>query len=474
MTDYSALDIKMMTPEQKQVWDKINQMMDVSYGCAESFVAAVGEYLWEDVDDSIKMISTGFSGGVGGTHEELCGGVSGAAILLGLLYGRTTNDETKMVRCKRLISEHRDRFVQEFGTTVCQELRDAEFGADEDNPCSALIAPAAFMLLDILEEENERERQSSVVPDATALIDKEPLAEYISAHEHDKKEDLIQELVRIEITHQHRNWIGEQLSKRGDDRKGIGLLPDGLLPEISWQNVPAGLVEVERAGNFEVEPFLISRYPITSKQFQVFIDAQDGFENPDWWDGLAVAYDTIVPAANQRFEYDNHPRDNVSWFDAMAYCRWFNEKLKTNKDLEDNPVLENESWEIRLPTEWEWQMAATGGLKDHKYPWGLDWDENKAHTKHNQLNKSMAVGMYPAGHSPVGALDMSGNIWEWCLNCYENPENLDLLRTDRRVLRGGSWYHWGSYAHSDMRSRYYPDHRYNAGGFRIVCSKILP
>jgi len=180
MTDYSTLDIKKMTPEQKRVWDKINQMMDVSYGCAESFVAAVGEYLWEEVDDSIKMISTGFSGGVGGTHEEVCGGVSGAAVILGLLYGRTTNDETKMVRCKRLISEQRDRFVQVFGTTVCQELRDAEFGADEENPCSALIAPAAFMLLDILDEEKERENQSPVGPDATALTDVTPLVEYIS------------------------------------------------------------------------------------------------------------------------------------------------------------------------------------------------------------------------------------------------------------------------------------------------------
>ncbi len=147
--------------------------------------------------------------------------------------------------------------------------------------------------------------------------------------------------------------------------------------------------------------------------------------------------------------------------------------LKNRNDLTENPLLENEAWEVRLPTEWEWQMAATGGLKDHKFPWGLEWEETRAHSKHNQLNKSMAVGMYPAGQSPVGALDMSGNIWEWCLNCYEDPRDLDLSRTDRRVLRGGSWYHWGSYAHTDMRSRYYPDHRYNAGGFRIACSIIL-
>ena len=194
MTDYSTLDIKMMTPEQKQVWDKINQMMDVSYGCAESFVAAVGEYLWEEVDDSIKMISTGFSGGVGGTHEELCGGVSGAAIILGLLYGRTTNDETKMVRCKRLISEHRDGLCRNLVLRPVKNFEMRSLDADEDNPCSALIAPAAFMLLDILDEEKERELLSSVRTRRDRFSEEIPLLEYISVHEHDKKEDLIQEL----------------------------------------------------------------------------------------------------------------------------------------------------------------------------------------------------------------------------------------------------------------------------------------
>ncbi len=114
------------------------------------------------------------------------------------------------------------------------------------------------------------------------------MGEYISAHKKDKKEELIKELERIEITHQHRNWIGEELNAQGDDRKGIGLLPDGLLPEISWLKVPAGFIEVERAGKFEVESFLISRYPITSKQFQVFVDARDGYSNQKWWEGLAV------------------------------------------------------------------------------------------------------------------------------------------------------------------------------------------
>ncbi|NQS91556.1 MAG: SUMF1/EgtB/PvdO family nonheme iron enzyme [Chloroflexi bacterium] len=469
------VDQEQMTPEQKIVWDKINQMMDVSYGCAEAFVAAVGEYLWGEVDDSIKMISTGFSGGVGGTHEELCGGVSGAAIILGLLYGRTTNDEALMIRCKRLISEQRDRFVQEFGTTVCQELRDAQFGADEDNPCSAMIAPAAFILLDILEEEKEREalaEKDQGIDDSEYVLS---LEEFIDQHRKDQAESLFSELQRIELPHNIRDWIGIQLDQIGDPRAGIGLTTRGL-PSLVMQSVPAGKVNIERAGEYQVDELMISKYALTTKQFQIFLDDPEGFINPIWWEGLTVDEDHKKTPGEQRFQENNHPRDNVSWFDAVAFCRWLNDRLQkipANTELPFVELMKENGWEIRLPTEWEWQMAATGGDPKNKFPWGLDWDDRLAHTKHNQLNKSLAVGMYPAGISPVGALDMSGNVWEWCLNCYENSGEIDLGRTDRRVLRGGSWYHWGSYAHTDMRSRYFPDHRYNAGGFRIACGKPI-
>ncbi len=91
------------------------------------------------------------------------------------------------------------------------------------------------------------------------------------------------------------------------------------------------------------------------------------------------------------------------------------------------------------------------------------------HTKHNQLNQSMPVGTYLEGASPYGVLDMSNNVWEWCLNIYDDPGSLRLESRDRRVLRSGSWYHWGSYAHTKMRLRYFPDFRWNAGGFRLVC-----
>ena len=461
-----------LAPERKKVLEKVNQMMDESFGCAEAFVAAVGEYLWGEVDDSITRISTGFSGGVGGTHEELCGGVSGAAIVLGLLYGRTTNDEELMIRCKRLISEQRDRFVQEFGTTVCQELRDAKFGADEENPCSAMIAPAAFMLLDILEEEKEREALAESVQEDVEVVNILSIEEYVEKHQHDDLNLLVAELLRPELPHNYRDWIGIQLNIAGDNRAGVGLTTNGL-PDLAWLSVPEGKVDIERAGEYHVEELLISKYPLTAQQFQVFLDDPSGFNNPAWWDGLTVSDEHKAVPGEQRFQEENHPRDNVSWFDAMAYCRWLNDRIQNSKEVSVDEHRIKKGWEIRLPTEWEWQMAATGGDPNNKFPWGLDWKGTFAHTKHNQLNKSMAVGMYPAGVSPVGALDMSGNIWEWCLNCYEKLDLIDPERTDRRVLRGGSWYHWGSYAHTEMRSRYYPDHRYNAGGFRVACGKPL-
>ncbi len=83
----------------------------------------------------------------------------------------------------------------------------------------------------------------------------------------------------------------------------------------------------------------------------------------------------------------------------------------------------------------------------------------------------MPVGLYLEGASPYGVLDMSDNVWQWCLNTYDNPGNLRLKSRDRRVLCGGSWFHWGSYAYTKMRLRYFPDFRWNAVGFRLVCAK---
>jgi formylglycine-generating enzyme required for sulfatase activity len=69
---------------------------------------------------------------------------------------------------------------------------------------------------------------------------------------------------------------------------------------------------------------------------------------------------------------------------------------------------------LRLPTEWEWQVAAQNGDKRNTYPWGPEWDGRLANTRESGLSRTTAVGMYPP--APCGAFDLSGNVYDWCLN----------------------------------------------------------
>jgi formylglycine-generating enzyme required for sulfatase activity len=126
-----------------------------------------------------------------------------------------------------------------------------------------------------------------------------------------------------------------------------------------------------------------------------------------------------------------------------------------------------------LPAEWEWQQAATGGDRANEYPWGPEWDSNRTNTSESELNRLTAVGMYPQGASPVGALDMSGNVWEWCLNEYGHPSHTDLSGDARRVVRGGSWLNVRDNARPAYRDRSYPHYRNDDVGVRLVCSSPI-
>lgn len=151
---------------------------------------------------------------------------------------------------------------------------------------------------------------------------------------------------------------------------------------------------------------------------------------------------------------DNYPAENVSWYDAMAFCRWLSAHL---------------GYELRLPTEWEWQQAATGGDPAREYPWPGNWDSGRANTYESSLNRTTGVGLYPAGGSPVGALDMAGNVWEWCLNEYEGPESTPRSGDARRVVRGGSWSDRQYGARAAYRYYSDPGRRGKFLGLRVVC-----
>jgi formylglycine-generating enzyme required for sulfatase activity len=229
------------------------------------------------------------------------------------------------------------------------------------------------------------------------------------------------------------------------------------LPNIKWQKIPESKVTIQDK-YFSVEAFYLAAYPITIAQFQCFIDDPNGYKNPRWWEGLDVKPDTPV---TPRWSEANHPRETESWFEAMAFCAWLSERL---------------GFVIKLPTEWQWQQAVCSGETDFSYPWGKDYQSGYANINeamgnvgtHN-LQRTTAVDLYPHGNSHQGVADLSGNVWERCLNKYDTPENIQDSKTLGRVVRGGSWAADWDCALASNRSGYGPGNRFNSFGFRVYC-----
>ena len=111
---------------------------------------AVGEHLWGEVDNQVKRMTTGLGGGVGDTRQEICGALSGGALVIGALHGRTRPDEDDK-RCMRLVTRYRERFAQELGATCCGDLRASGYGSGGTTPCSVLVEQAARILLETLD-----------------------------------------------------------------------------------------------------------------------------------------------------------------------------------------------------------------------------------------------------------------------------------------------------------------------------------
>jgi formylglycine-generating enzyme required for sulfatase activity len=271
-----------------------------------------------------------------------------------------------------------------------------------------------------------------------------------------ESERLLEAINQAATTHQEREKIGVRVAEIGDPRPGVGLRKDGL-PDIVWCKVPEGEITLEEGkGTFHVAPFYIGKYPVTWMQFRSFLEAEDGYRKEGWWKGLAERQDQ--PGEQYR-KLDNHPAENVSWYDAMAFCRWMTEKF---------------GYEVRLPTEWEWQQAATGGNPANQYPWGPEWDASKANTVGSGLSRTTAVGMYPLGASQrIMALDMSGNVMEWCLNEYNNPKRIEVSGKESRAVRGGSWYGFQDFARCAYRYNLHPNYRGSGLGFRLVCASPI-
>lgn len=228
--------------------------------------------------------------------------------------------------------------------------------------------------------------------------------------------------------------------------------------------------------------FYIDRYETTNKEFARFVRATGHVTDAKrsgvgWhWDGewhRVAGADWRHPRGPDSSIRDigDHPVVQVSWRDARAYCAWRGK---------------------RLPTEAEWEHAARGA-GGRIFAWG---DEPVSSDGVNRASYgtddccgisdadgflyTAPVGSFPAGRSPRGVHDLTGNVWEWVLDSYDkdfyrrsprlDPRN--LAKGKPKVIRGGGWGNnpWGLRA--TLRHANPPDYALSMVGIR--CAKDPP
>jgi len=232
------------------------------------------------------------------------------------------------------------------------------------------------------------------------------------------------------------------------------------VPDIDWVEIPAGEFiygsdEEKNKETLYLDTFYISRYPITNMQYQTFVD-DGGYEDERWWVGL-----TKPTREESEWRQGNRPKTNVDWYESIAYCRWLSEQM---------------GFEITSPTEQQWEKTARGE-DDREYPWGNEYLSGYANVdeKENKdgkwyLQQICAVGLYPHGDSLSNVADLSGNIWEWCLNKYHDEKDISINENkNARALRGGSWVRGPEFAFSTSHYWLDPNDRFNSRGFRVCC-----
>jgi formylglycine-generating enzyme required for sulfatase activity len=175
---------------------------------------------------------------------------------------------------------------------------------------------------------------------------------------------------------------------------------------------------------------------------------------------------------NPDWTADNQPVVGVSWYEAAAFCRWLTARGRAEDWL-------GKGLEIRLPSEAEWEVAAMWDAQAQQMrPWQPPEGELWQNVKEAGIGRTSPVGLFPQGASPCGALDMAGNVWEWCASGYEAyPAKAQQIDADFMpssfggALRGGGYYLQNARSGWGARGWYFPDNLGVNRGFRVVaCS----
>jgi iron(II)-dependent oxidoreductase len=223
-----------------------------------------------------------------------------------------------------------------------------------------------------------------------------------------------------------------------------------------------------------LRPFAIARAPVTQMEFAAFVE-DGGYRRRPLWDGAGWAWREEAGAEQpvywrregggwQRRDFDrwvalepHRPVIHVNWYEADAYCRWAGR---------------------RLPTEAEWEAAASGHPADGRkrlFPWGDGAPTPARANLEGRALGCVGVAAHPAGDSPCGCRQMIGNVWEWTADAFGPYPGFvpDPYREysapwfgDHKVLRGGCWATRGRLLRNTWRNFYRPDRRDVFAGFR--------
>jgi formylglycine-generating enzyme required for sulfatase activity/DNA polymerase III delta prime subunit len=306
------------------------------------------------------------------------------------------------------------------------------------------------------------------------------MAEYLPGPEHERVEKVLY------TNAVNGDTPAKQRADLADSLDELGYQPNDLHAFVPIPNiVPEGYSQSTQ--------FLIAKYPVTNAQYARFLQPED-FENRAFWAGFPKfdvqcqpMKDTWGPAGwdwlqsalkdqtvengvllppywrDARFGLSrpHAPVVGVSWYEANAYCKWL---LANWADLEEGQQSLPKPKEIRLPTEAEWVLAAGGG-QDGRFAFG-ELKETKdlprhANTQESGIRRTTPVWMYPAGATPEGLMDLSGNVFEWQAN-YRDKDH------DVVALRGGSWGYSVDHARVSGGNDVSPNDGFYYVGFRVV------
>lgn len=214
-----------------------------------------------------------------------------------------------------------------------------------------------------------------------------------------------------------------------------------------------------------LDEYHIDRYPVTCGQYRRFIEV-GGYDNPDYWSTAGwqfirdhhLSQPLYWPEADGS-EFDHYPVCGVSWYEANAYANFVGK---------------------RLPTEAEWEKAASWNPQQHRhqpYPWGTEFPQTYHCNHHRWMGGITPVHAYSDSCSPWGLEDMLGNVWEWTSTPFQGYQGFEFFPYSgysqtyfdgqHYVLRGGSWTTRPWTLRNSFRNWYSPQVREPFAGFRL-------